>query len=204
LTRFGHNRTTAEIQTGQLTEALHTMSTLSDVEIVEIRLEQIMQIFDNHDPYPFRERSLDQAVEAYIVGHTENLPARRRIHLVVHLPRREADSPAAGQLAQAVASHFSERANETQRSLSALFRVGRRALLIGVTVLALSLIVVRLTDNLPGARFPKLFAEGLTIFGWVANWRPMEIFLYDWWPIARQRNLYRRLSQAEVSVKAVD
>lgn len=34
--------------------------------------------------------------------------------------------------------------------------------------------------------------------GVVANWRPLEIFLYDWWPIARQRDLYRRLSAAAV------
>jgi hypothetical protein len=193
-----------DIQTGSLTEVLHTMSTLSDVETIEIRLEQTMQLFDNHDPYPFRERSLDQAVESYIVGHMENLPARRRIRIVVHLPRQEAASPAASLLKQAIARHFSERANTTQRSLSGLFRVGRRALVIGLTVLAVSLVAVRLAENLPGARLPKLFAEGLTIFGWVANWRPMEIFLYDWWPIARQRNIYRRLSEAEVSVKAFD
>jgi hypothetical protein len=23
--------------------------------------------------------------------------------------------------------------------------------------------------------------ESLLIFGWVANWRPIEIFLSDWW-----------------------
>ena len=38
------------------------------------------------------------------------------------------------------------------------------------------------------------------IFGWVANWRPIEIFLYEWWPIVRRRNLYRRLAAAEVNL----
>jgi hypothetical protein len=32
----------------------------------------------------------------------------------------------------------------------------------------------------------------------------MEIFLYDWWPIAGQRNIYRRLASAKVLVKVVD
>jgi len=40
----------------------------------------------------------------------------------------------------------------------------------------------------------------LLIFGWVANWRPIEIFLYEWWPIVRRRNLYRRLAAAEVDL----
>jgi hypothetical protein len=31
----------------------------------------------------------------------------------------------------------------------------------------------------------------------------MEIFLYDWWPILGERNLYRRLASAEVVVKAM-
>ena len=178
------------------------MPTVPDIEIVEIRLERATELFDNHDPYPFRERRLDQAAEAYIVGHTENLPARRRIHIVLHLPQQEVASQAVAHLGEAVTRHFSERAEATQRSLSRLFRNGRRALAIGLAVLALSVLVVWLVENVPGAHFPKLFVEGLIIFGWVANWRPMEIFLYDWWPIARQRNIYRRLSRAEVSVKA--
>ena len=39
-------------------------------------------------------------------------------------------------------------------------------------------------------------------FGWVANWKPIEIFLYDWWPLARRRDLYRRLAAARVEVRA--
>jgi hypothetical protein len=180
------------------------MSAIPDAEIVEIRVERATQLFDNHDPFPFIERSLDPAVDAYILSHTENLSRRRPIHLVVHLPQQEAASQEAAQLETAIGRYFNARADAAQRSLSALFRIGRRSLLIGLAVLAASLIAVKFADNLPGARFPKLFAEGLTIFGWVANWRPMEIFLYDWWPIARQRNVYRRLAKAKVSVRAVE
>ena len=47
----------------------------------------------------------------------------------------------------------------------------------------------------------QVVEESLLIFGWVANWRPIEIFLYEWWPIVRRRNLYRRLSAAEVELR---
>jgi hypothetical protein len=33
--------------------------------------------------------------------------------------------------------------------------------------------------------------EGFLIGGWVAMWRPLEVFLYDWWP-NRQSQLLRR------------
>jgi hypothetical protein len=48
----------------------------------------------------------------------------------------------------------------------------------------------------------RLVEESLLILGWVANWRPIEIFFYDWWPVVRKRNLYRRLAVASVEVKA--
>ena len=33
---------------------------------------------------------------------------------------------------------------------------------------------------------PGLIKESLIISGWVALWRPLEIFLYDWWPDPRR------------------
>jgi len=42
--------------------------------------------------------------------------------------------------------------------------------------------------------------EGLTIIGWVAMWRPIEIFLYDWWPIDHRRRVYLSLGRAHIAV----
>jgi hypothetical protein len=43
--------------------------------------------------------------------------------------------------------------------------------------------------------------EGLLIIGWVAMWRPLEIFLYDWCPIARRCRLLGKLSTMPVEVR---
>lgn len=178
------------------------MSTTPDVEAVEIRLDRAIQLFDNHDPFPFRERSLAGAAEAYIVDNAENVSVRRPLRIVVHLPAQEAESQLAAVLGEAISSHFRERSNEAQQSLRKLFRDGRRSLAIGLAVLGVCLLGSAAVESYPGYRFPKLVAEGLVIFGWVANWRPMEIFLYEWWPIVRQRNIYRRLAAAPVLVKS--
>ena len=45
-----------------------------------------------------------------------------------------------------------------------------------------------------------LFRESLLIVGWVAMWRPLEIFLYDWWPILGECRLYARLSESTVRI----
>lgn len=39
--------------------------------------------------------------------------------------------------------------------------------------------------------------------GWVANWRPIEIYLYDWWPIRRRIVLLRRIAAAPVTVRSI-
>jgi hypothetical protein len=38
------------------------------------------------------------------------------------------------------------------------------------------------------------------IGGWVAMWRPLEIFLYDWWPILGEKRIRDRLSRVDVRI----
>lgn len=42
----------------------------------------------------------------------------------------------------------------------------------------------------------------LSIAGWVAMWRPMELFLYDWWPIRAEARLFDRLASMPVRLMA--
>ena len=49
-----------------------------------------------------------------------------------------------------------------------------------------------------GREFAKL---GLQIVGWVAMWRPLEIFLYDWWPVRNDRLLMDRLARMKVQLE---
>jgi hypothetical protein len=42
--------------------------------------------------------------------------------------------------------------------------------------------------------------ESFTIAGWVAMWRPMQIYLYDWWPLLRRIRIYTKLSHMPVEL----
>jgi len=46
----------------------------------------------------------------------------------------------------------------------------------------------------------RILAEGLLIIGWVGLWRPVEIFLYDWWPLWRSRRRLEALSRMPVEI----
>ena len=43
-----------------------------------------------------------------------------------------------------------------------------------------------------------LIQDSLVIGAWVALWRPLEIFLYDWWPIRAEARLFDRLGEMDV------
>jgi hypothetical protein len=171
-------------------------------DAIEIRIEEVSQLFHSLDPFPFREKDLDKEAEEFIVSWARELPVDQPLRIVVHLPEAQASTPEAHEIGEALARYFSYRARIIALDLNELFRVGRTALGIGLAVLSFSVITSQtLVANLRPRPIASVIEESLLIFGWVANWRPIEIFLYDWWPIVRRRNLYQRLSAARVELR---
>jgi hypothetical protein len=173
-------------------------------ETIELRVDDIAQLFHTLDPFPFRERDLDREAEEYIVGWARELSGRQAIRIRIHHPDTDAQTKAALVLREAFGHYFADRANATQRDINELFRIGRWSLVIGLAILITCLLFAHIVV---GALFTdplrRLLEESLLILGWVANWRPLEIFLYDWWPLVRRRDLYRRLSKAVIETRAV-
>ena len=170
--------------------------------LIEIRVNDVAQLFHTLDPFPFREKDLAGEAEDYIVDWAREMPGDRPIRIVIHVPDTEQQGKASGDLEEAFGRYFAGRAIVLQRDLNELFRVGRRSLLIGASILAACLLAAHLAAGfLVETTFRRLAEESFLILGWVANWRPLEIFLYDWWPLARRRDLYHRLSAAPVETK---
>ena len=171
-------------------------------DAIELRVDEIAQLFHTLDPFPFRERDLDREAEEFIVGWARELPTDQPIRIIVHFPESDIQSRAAEDLAEAFRRYFSHRAAVLQGDLTELFRIGRRSLGIGVVVLIACFAIAHLASGfITESPFRRMVEESFVILGWVANWRPLEIFLYDWWPIARRRDLYHRLSHALVEAR---
>ena len=171
---------------------------------IEVRVEELSQLFDTLDPFPFRERDLDKDAEEYIVGWAREFPRDQPISIIIHAPEDELNSEYADQLGTALSRYFNYRAEIIGRDLNELFRIGRQSLLIGMTVLAVCVLASRAAIAALGSgNISRFMEESLIILGWVANWRPIEIFLYDWWPLARRRDLFRRLAAAKVELRPV-
>lgn len=171
--------------------------------VLDLRVGDVRQIFDSMDPAPFRGRDLDPKAAEYIVGWAEETRKDAALALVVHLSSQPVASGDGALLGDAVHEYFRGRAAAARRELSQLFRVGRVSLLIGLAFLAAA---IAAADALAGMirheGYAWLAKESLIIGGWVALWRPMEIFLYDWWPIRTRARLYDRLAAMQVSLRA--
>jgi hypothetical protein len=165
------------------------------VEVLELRVHELKQLFDSLDPAPFRERDLDPRAEEFIVGWARELRGDPAFALAVRVERGATQEDAV-LLQEAVSEFFRNRALAKRRELHQLLRNGRTSLVIGIAFMAAALVVV---DLMAGYRY-GLVRESMVIGGWVALWRPLEIFLYDWWPIRAEARLYDRLAAARVEL----
>lgn len=158
-----------------------------------------MQLFNTLDPAPFREKELAIEAERYIVDQAEDFPEEIPVEIVIHLAASGPSDMIAPDLASAVTQHFLVRTHEKTRELRALFKTGRRSLIVGFAILSICFAAGWLSGVILGdGHLPDILREGFLILGWVAIWKPSEIFLYGWPTIVEQRRLFERLSAAAV------
>ena len=173
--------------------------------VIEIRLNSVGQLFNSLDPSPFQARDLDDDAEEFIVGWAREFHSDEKLRIVVHLPKEECETETAKTLAASMAQHFDYRSGVMRRELSELFRSGRLYLFVGLSIFAVCLALSQAVRSMfPGNAFASAIEQGLIIVGWVANWKPFELLLYDWWPLRRRIRLFERLAKAEVEVKTAN
>jgi hypothetical protein len=169
--------------------------------LIELHLAELQQIFNSLDPTPFRQRDLDPRAEEFIADWARELHADVPLGLLIHVDRHSAPGDDMAMVQSAIRDYFGERALSTRRRLRLLFRTGRTSLVIGLLFLAASILSGDMVAGLIShTRFAGVASESLLIGGWVAMWRPLEVFLYDWWPIRAEARLFDRLSAMTVRV----
>ena len=171
------------------------------IDIIDVHVAELTQIYNSLDPSPFHEKDLDDDADEFIVGWAKELPRQKPLALRVHLDKPSVTPEMASALREAVHAFYARRSTLASQRLRELFRVGRSALVIGLAFLAACLFTGnRITKAWPSSGPAEIIRESLLIGGWVAMWRPLEVFLYDWVPIRRDRRLFDRLSAMVVRI----
>jgi hypothetical protein len=166
---------------------------------IEVNLREISQLFNSMDPSPFQEKDLDQDAEEFIVSWAREYPRDEPVTLLIHVSQPSEGTDQA-LVKQAVQNYFAYRANMSRLEFKRLMRQGRTSMIIGVLFLTACLSISGLLGRVTTGFLKSVGHEGLFIMGWVAMWRPLEIFLYEWWPVRRLGLTYEKLSHMDVQV----
>ena len=168
---------------------------------IELNLREAGQLFNTMDPAPFPEKDLDGDAEEFILSWVREFPLDEPVLLVVHLNAFPADQDPQTVIEQGVHHYFAYRARLNRLEFRRLLKDGQQSLLIGIIFLAACLTAGQAIGGENSGTFGGIARESLTIAGWVAMWRPMQIYLYDWWPLRRLGRLYLKLSRMKVEVR---
>lgn len=170
-----------------------------DYRCISLRLRESRQLYNSLDPAPFHERDLDADAAAYLFDSARELRSVAQVKIVLWLTEN-LTSELAQTLGQSIRNYFRYRAGRLRQQRQHLLQVGQRSLLIGICFLAVCQSVA-VTAFKGDALWTTVLREGLTILGWVAMWRPVEIFLYEWWPILEQQRTCERIAGLDIEVR---
>jgi len=171
--------------------------------LIEIKLNQLQQVFNSLDPSPFLDRDLDDNAENYIINSVDEFPLNTPLKLVFYLPSNEQNT-ARHLLPSALHNYFDYRQQGEQRKLRTIWRQGRVSLIIGLSFLFVCLSLSELISRFGSDTFIHFLEEGLLISGWVALWRPLEIFLYEWWPVSHQQKIFAKLAYIPIEIRLLE
>ena len=169
--------------------------------IIEVRIRKLRQLFDSLDPSPFIALDLDDDAQQYIVASATVLSSRLPLALAIHVSEPPDSPEEVRDAGEAIREHFTRQSGFTDLRLNQLIRHGWISLAIGLAFLSAALMASTYLAKWSDAHeLVAVFREGLLICGWVAMWRPIQIFLYDWWPILGERRTFDRLRRMPVQI----
>jgi hypothetical protein len=169
-------------------------------DVLELYLADIRRLFNSMDPAPFHERDLDPNAADYIREWAEELPGKGPLALAIKLGTPLGAEDNAAVVERSVRDHFQRRAAQTRRHLRDMLRMGRYSLLAALLFLGPIIVIAESAAHLVQTeRYAALIENSLVIGAWVALWRPLEIFLYDWWPVLAEAKQFDRLALMDVS-----
>ena len=164
-----------------------------------LQLNDVDQLLIAPNSLFFGKRMLNPDAEELIIEEVTKASLNDQVHVKIHL--RKDDTRRKDEIRTAIHQHFTYRREKSERQLQKVLQLGWKSLLISIVffglLVSLTLIIIKL---LPEGGLSLTFREILIILGWVALWRPADLLLYEWRPVKREVNLFRKLEQCNVEI----
>jgi hypothetical protein len=170
---------------------------------IEVRVKNPHQLFDVRDPAPFRERDLDDDFVEYIMSSAREFSNSAALKIVIYIEDSEPKDLSKEAICEAIHSYFSYRIDLQKGDLKSFIRRAQLFLAIGLMILILCLSIAQglSIPDPPGAI--GILREGVVIFGWVSIWKPIELILFDWYPLFEKLRFYKKLFSTEIDIRFI-
>nr|WP_319377004.1 hypothetical protein [uncultured Methanoregula sp.] len=171
-----------------------------------VAFRTIAHFYDADDPTPESGREVSDRAESEIFRQVLAAQKEKHAALCDHIeilfPASDLtpDRPAA--IASAIRKHFLLRAEEVQRDSKLTARVGLREIRLTVAVCIPSFIGIAICSQFKGDALAEVLEQVLVIFCWVTIWQPFQSLVFDRWTKSKTAQLYRKIAEMEITVRA--
>ena len=170
---------------------------------LELDLKDAGGLIDRDAEWPSLPGCLRPAAEAAIIDWARRQPKDAPLAILVRLPSSAVAEAGALDLAKRVSAHFHRMAEEQDYTARTFLADARLSAAVGFGIAAVCLLVVwTLYSSYQGSMTARAIRDTLSILGWIAAWKPLEMLVHERRPILRRLRLLRRLAVAEVRVVA--
>jgi len=160
-------------------------------------------MFVEYDFDPFSKKPFYGSGLNYLVSSLRPTILRGTTQTTIYLPEDKVAEGLEKTVREAIGRYCRYKIEESQNTQIALRWEGIKALQTGITFLAICLALsffFKAATFLPEF-WSAVLSEGFLIAGWVGIWRPVEIFLYAWWPHWREIRIYETIMKMEIVIR---
>ncbi len=168
------------------------------LHIIDLQATSEADLFEAWDPSPVEQRRLHSDLVRYLTEAVEEVGLDKSVQFNLYLHDVSDVRPA--QLIHAMQHHFAQLAKHARAQLRRAIKQGHVVLALGVFTGLLLLRVLTKVQDEPSSSWHAMLQEGLTVLVWVALWRPIEIALFEWWPLLQRTRLYRKLASSQITI----
>jgi hypothetical protein len=166
---------------------------------VELKLRTPRQLFDERDPAPFRDRDLDDDAARYIHASFRELDDHKNARLSLYFESLGELAETPEEIERAIHAFYRFEAEAKRRELKDMVRHGFISLGIGLVFLFVCTAIAQATKSSENF-LATMLHEGSFVVWWVSMWKPISIFLYEWWPIKESMDTYDLLAKIQVDI----
>jgi len=168
-------------------------------QVIEIRVKEALQLFDSRDPAPFRDRDLDDDFTEYIIASADEFSIRTPLAIQIYISQKNNDVTP-DSIIEAIHSYFEYQIELKRNQFTKIMRMAQLFLFVGLVFLFICLGISKWISSLDSEILSTTLREGIVIFGWVSMWKPLELILFDWYPIYDRIRLFRKLLKTEIKI----